>query len=243
MTKLRIHVARCAALTRRAERIEDMGRRAEILREALEEPEKAQEPNQVAIAAAGPLGVLLESGMAGSLANELERILCAIAVETHPVQRQDALYWLMYTLLNAPEPLFMKIFEAFRQACLQGVGWKTDYNLVRSVELLNERYPAEAKNLALLIWRPRIRRRMLRRIGQDENTPPEVQRSGRHGVVCPLCGLDGALTRRGAKEICGECGWIDDPAQYRDPDSSEGSNPMSLNDTRARRAMERRETI
>lgn len=50
--------------------------------------------------------------------------------------------------------------------------------------------------------------------------------------ACPVCGQH-TLSERGAYEICGVCGWEDDPAQSGAPDLAGGANRESLNQARA----------
>ncbi len=233
------HMARCYTLTDRSARVPDPEQRLAILREALHEAAKLEEPNRAATASSVPLKALLDNEMLDVLKEELVRVLRVLDVETHPVQRQDALVWLMRQLICGPEPVVETIVGRFREACLAGKGWKTDYNLRWAAEMLKERFHAQALDLALLIWRPRIRRLALRSIGEDEKTPSIIERRRQSGVVCPLCGMDGAFTQRGGKETCPDCGWIDDPDQFRDPDRSAGENETSLNRSRARRALAR----
>lgn len=52
-------------------------------------------------------------------------------------------------------------------------------------------------------------------------------------LTCPCCGaltLDG----HGRYEICGACGWEDDPMQRDEPDYAGGANKESLNQARQR---------
>jgi hypothetical protein len=50
-------------------------------------------------------------------------------------------------------------------------------------------------------------------------------------LPCPCCGSR-VLTRSGEYEICGVCGWEDDPAQASDPDLRGGANKPSLKQAR-----------
>jgi cold shock CspA family protein len=51
------------------------------------------------------------------------------------------------------------------------------------------------------------------------------------GIRCPVCSaaIDGEPR---AYEICGTCGWEDDPVQFDDPAYRGGANSESLNDAR-----------
>jgi hypothetical protein len=48
---------------------------------------------------------------------------------------------------------------------------------------------------------------------------------------CPVCGLT-EFSAGGSYEICGNCGWEDDPVQLAEPDFVGGANRMSLNQAR-----------
>jgi hypothetical protein len=48
---------------------------------------------------------------------------------------------------------------------------------------------------------------------------------------CPCCGQC-TLTERGHYDICGHCGWEDDPVQEELPDRGGGANVVSLNEAR-----------
>ena len=48
---------------------------------------------------------------------------------------------------------------------------------------------------------------------------------------CPCCG-EKVFTARGEYEICGVCGWEDDPIQFSKPDYTGGANTLSLNQAR-----------
>ncbi|HEX2209262.1 MAG TPA: CPCC family cysteine-rich protein [Longimicrobium sp.] len=51
---------------------------------------------------------------------------------------------------------------------------------------------------------------------------------------CPCCSFRTlAEEERGGYEICGVCGWEDDPVQLNDPDYRGGANQESLNEARA----------
>jgi hypothetical protein len=52
-------------------------------------------------------------------------------------------------------------------------------------------------------------------------------------VDCPCC-KQRTLTERGHYDICGICGWEDDPLQADDPDYTGGANGPSLNEARLR---------
>lgn len=49
---------------------------------------------------------------------------------------------------------------------------------------------------------------------------------------CPCCLNLNPMEDDGKYEICGFCGWENDPAQKRDPDLAGGANAMSLNEAR-----------
>jgi hypothetical protein len=49
---------------------------------------------------------------------------------------------------------------------------------------------------------------------------------------CLCCGSR-TIANRGDYEVCGICGWEDDPAQAKDPDFRGGANKPSLNQARA----------
>ena len=50
---------------------------------------------------------------------------------------------------------------------------------------------------------------------------------------CPACGfLTLSEQPPGTYDICGVCGWEDDPVQYNDPDYRGGANGPSLNEWR-----------
>ena len=51
-------------------------------------------------------------------------------------------------------------------------------------------------------------------------------------AVCPCCGACG-LGEPGAYEICGRCGWEDDPSQAAHPAMAGGANDLSLDAARA----------
>lgn len=51
--------------------------------------------------------------------------------------------------------------------------------------------------------------------------------------MCPCCGKF-KLDEVGKYEICGICGWEDDPVQRKDPDFDGGANIISLNEARDR---------
>ena len=48
---------------------------------------------------------------------------------------------------------------------------------------------------------------------------------------CPCCG-DKEIYEPGSYEICERCGWEDDPAQSKHPDTLRGANHMTLNEAR-----------
>ena len=48
------------------------------------------------------------------------------------------------------------------------------------------------------------------------------------GEKCPCCGQ----SQVGKYEICGVCGWENDPVQKQDPDFKGGANKDSLNEHR-----------
>lgn len=48
---------------------------------------------------------------------------------------------------------------------------------------------------------------------------------------CRCCG-EGEVYERGGFEICGICGWRDDPSQAAHPDMPGGANDLSLTGTR-----------
>lgn len=51
---------------------------------------------------------------------------------------------------------------------------------------------------------------------------------------CPCCGFrELTEAERGGYEICGSCGWEDDPVQFRDPGYRGGANSESLDEARA----------
>ncbi|WP_430760323.1 CPCC family cysteine-rich protein [Solilutibacter silvestris] len=54
---------------------------------------------------------------------------------------------------------------------------------------------------------------------------------------CPCC-FSRTLGEQGSYEICGVCGWEDDPAQSEDPDYAAGANRDSLNTARKKMAGE-----
>lgn len=58
---------------------------------------------------------------------------------------------------------------------------------------------------------------------------------------CPCCSSD-SIDEPGNYELCGVCGWEDDPSQEAHPDMTGGSNDMSLEQARQWWA-ERREKI
>jgi hypothetical protein len=60
--------------------------------------------------------------------------------------------------------------------------------------------------------------------------PPGV-RPPLHLEACPCCG-ERTLLVRGQHDTCDVCGWIDDVFQNTHPDSHEGPNDDSLNETR-----------
>jgi hypothetical protein len=51
-------------------------------------------------------------------------------------------------------------------------------------------------------------------------------------VLCACC-ENPTLTERGGYEICGVCGWEDDPTQSEYPNMAGGANKLSLNQARA----------
>jgi hypothetical protein len=55
-----------------------------------------------------------------------------------------------------------------------------------------------------------------------------------HGELhpCPCCGAR-TIAQPGHYEICGVCGWEDDPRQAETPDLRGGANKPSLNEARA----------
>ena len=54
---------------------------------------------------------------------------------------------------------------------------------------------------------------------------PRLQKGGL--FACPCCAKD-SLAEAGAYEICGVCGWEDDPVQEAQPDYAGGANTPSL---------------
>ncbi len=48
---------------------------------------------------------------------------------------------------------------------------------------------------------------------------------------CPCCDT-ATISERGEYEVCGLCGWEDDPVQSEDPDYAGGANRLSLNQAR-----------
>jgi hypothetical protein len=67
-----------------------------------------------------------------------------------------------------------------------------------------------------------------------------IRRQGNVGFVpteakfaCPCCGRI-TLTEERAWEICGTCGWEDDPVQFENADFRGGANEKSLNEARTR---------
>jgi len=71
-------------------------------------------------------------------------------------------------------------------------------------------------------------------IEDDSGKPARYQSEVFDAVVyaCPCCGYP-ALDEQGALEVCGWCGWIDDPAQSHSPDNETGANKLSMNKHRA----------
>ncbi len=57
--------------------------------------------------------------------------------------------------------------------------------------------------------------------------------SGHERFACPCCG-DRTLDDVGHFDICGSCGWEDDPIQREQPDYDGGANRESLNQARER---------
>jgi hypothetical protein len=49
--------------------------------------------------------------------------------------------------------------------------------------------------------------------------------------TCPACGRT-TLAEPGTFQICPTCGWVDDPAQSREPDRAEGANGLALSEAR-----------
>lgn len=49
--------------------------------------------------------------------------------------------------------------------------------------------------------------------------------------TCPACGRP-SLAEPGTFQVCPACGWVDDPAQSREPDQSEGANGLALTEAR-----------
>lgn len=50
--------------------------------------------------------------------------------------------------------------------------------------------------------------------------------------ACPCCGAAAYAQPPGSYEICGRCGWEDDPVQERDPALAGGANRLALADAR-----------
>ena len=50
--------------------------------------------------------------------------------------------------------------------------------------------------------------------------------------ACPCCGAPAYAEPPGSYELCGRCGWEDDPAQERDPALAGGANRLCLRDAR-----------
>ena len=49
--------------------------------------------------------------------------------------------------------------------------------------------------------------------------------------TCPACGRP-TLSEPGVFQVCPVCGWVDDPAQTREPDRCEGANGLTLKEAR-----------
>ena len=56
-------------------------------------------------------------------------------------------------------------------------------------------------------------------------------KNGEH--KCPVCGKT-IFPSEGSYEVCGVCGWEDDPVQEDDPDFDVGANEYSLNEYKAK---------
>jgi hypothetical protein len=52
------------------------------------------------------------------------------------------------------------------------------------------------------------------------------------GVDCPVCG-DCCFAEEGDFDVCGNCGWINDPVQFKEHDSCDGVNELSVNHAKA----------
>ncbi|MDH6267563.1 peptide methionine sulfoxide reductase MsrB [Rhizobium sp. SG_E_25_P2] len=61
----------------------------------------------------------------------------------------------------------------------------------------------------------------------------ETARQGKNGLfACPCCERY-SFAEAGGYEICGACGWEDDPVQEAKPDLAGGANKVSLLQARA----------
>lgn len=58
-----------------------------------------------------------------------------------------------------------------------------------------------------------------------------IAKGNPHLLPCPCCGKH-TITILGEYEICGMCGWEDDPVQSVDLDYAGGANKLSLNEAR-----------
>lgn len=68
-------------------------------------------------------------------------------------------------------------------------------------------------------------------------SPPPPDR-----MDCPVCGRAAEFEGDGSYEICGRCGWENDPVQFENPDLTGGANRMSLRHAREAWASGKRAT-
>jgi hypothetical protein len=125
----------CQSLAYAARHSPDPEKRLKLLEEALLAVTHTREPNRIVTVSAWPLQVLCEIGEFARVEREIERLIAIIETEPHSTRRNCALFELLIKLQRAPDIIFNRILEVFRQTSAVGYGWKRDRN-VRDIAVL-----------------------------------------------------------------------------------------------------------
>jgi len=169
---------RCQALAYAALHTTDRAAKNRLLAESFAAALLTEAPNRIVSVSSWPLKVLCRSDQNDKLAAETERLLEIITRDPSPVQRADALNYLLGALVSGPRPLFWRAFDAFERAARTPLrngkrNAKGESRLAWWLPVVSQFDAARARQAMEAVQGPVLRERVQAAIRKYANTDPE----------------------------------------------------------------------
>jgi hypothetical protein len=110
---------RCQALSMAAVHVVDRSRRQRAIDRAFAAANELEQRNRVVTVSAWPVKALVLTGNNARASSEAARLLQIISSEGSPVRRADALRYLLGAVSASTKAVFLRVAQAFAEACLE----------------------------------------------------------------------------------------------------------------------------